>query len=271
MKNTYLLIFRIQYGEFVGTVRDEYEKKLQDIIDKCSNSNIFKSSQTKEIIEYVNNKYDDELEFLWEKYDNNAIWRNKLNRKWYAVILTITEEKLKIESKKEIEIIDLMYQKDKICDVIDNIKIYPGYHMNKKSWLTIKLDNSMRTDEIIKFIDNSYSLSIEGKSRNSSKELSEKVYNYLTTIPKGKVVTYGQIAEFLGNKGLSRVVGTILHKNPDGDKYPCYKVLNSKGELADAFVFGGKDIQRQMLEKDGIVVIDNKVDLKKYQWENSVN
>ena len=92
---------------------------------------------------------------------------------------------------------------------------------------------------------------------------------YLTTIPKGKVVTYKQIGEFLGNKGLARAIGNILHKNPDGDKYPCYKVLNSKGELAEAFVFGGKDIQRKRLEKDGIKVVNNKVDLKIYQWKQN--
>lgn len=97
--------------------------------------------------------------------------------------------------------------------------------------------------------------------------LSQKVYDYLTTIPKGKVVTYKQIGEYLGNKGLARAVGNILHKNTDGNKYPCYKVLNSKGQLAEAFVFGGKTIQKSRLEDDGIKVVNNKVDLKIYQWK----
>lgn len=99
------------------------------------------------------------------------------------------------------------------------------------------------------------------------KSLSQRVYEYLTKIPKGKVVTYKQVAESLGNKGLARAVGNILHKNPDEHKYPCYKVLNSKGELADAFVFGGKNIQKKRLEKEGIKVIDDKVDLSLYQWK----
>lgn len=97
-------------------------------------------------------------------------------------------------------------------------------------------------------------------------ELSQKVYEYLTLIPKGKVVTYKQVAEYLGNKGLARVVGNILHKNPDGDKYPCYKVLNSKGELAEAFVFGGKEVQKKRLEQENIKVINNRVNLDQYQW-----
>ena len=140
--------------------------------------------------------------------------------------------------------------------------------MNKKSWITIKLDNTIETKRIKELIDNSYNLSLGGKRiQNRQNDLAQKVYEYLLTIPEKKVVTYKQVAEYLDNKGLARVVGNILHKNPDGDKYPCYKVLNSKGELAENFVFGGKNIQKERLEKEGIIVKDGKVDLKTYQWK----
>lgn len=256
-------------GQFVGRLREEYEHLLNDIINKCTNPNIFKSDQTKEIINYIKDKYRDDLEFLWEKFDNNAIWRNKQNDKWYGILLTISKRKLGINSDEIVEIIDLRYQKENIEDIINNENIFPGYHMNKKSWITIKMDNSMETQEIFKLIDNSYNLSVGNKSSLSNMEM--KVLEYLTTIPKGKVVTYKQVAEYLGNKGLARVVGNILHKNPDGDKYPCYKVLNSKGELAEAFVFGGKRVQKERLEKDGIKVINDKVDLNIYQWKTNSN
>lgn len=97
--------------------------------------------------------------------------------------------------------------------------------------------------------------------------MKEEVYKYLTTIPKGKVVTYGQIAEYLGNKKLARVVGNVLHVNPEPIKQPCYKVVNAKGELAKHFGSpGGIEIQKKRLEEDGVEVIDYKVDLDKYQW-----
>ena len=97
--------------------------------------------------------------------------------------------------------------------------------------------------------------------------MKEIIYNFLKIIPVGKVVTYGQIGEYLGNKKLARVVGNILHTNPDPIKYPCYKVVNSKGELAKNFGdIGGIETQKQRLEKDGIEVKYYKVDLKKYQW-----
>ena len=92
----------------------------------------------------------------------------------------------------------------------------------------------------------------------------QEVYDFLTRIPKGKVVTYGMIGEYLGNVHFARSVGNILHDNPDGEKYPCYKVVNGKGELSCAYAFGGIDEQKRRLEADGIVVEDYTVDLEKY-------
>ena len=97
-------------------------------------------------------------------------------------------------------------------------------------------------------------------------ERSKKVYEYLLKIPNGKVVTYGQIAIYLGNPRLARVVGNILHNNPDENKYPCYKIVNAKGRLAPSFAFGGMDKQKEKLQADGIEVKDDMVDLSKYQW-----
>lgn len=96
--------------------------------------------------------------------------------------------------------------------------------------------------------------------------MEQKVYEFLKKIPKGKVVTYGQIAEYLGNKKLARVVGNILHKNPDPIGQPCYKVVNQKGELSSNFGDGGIEIQKERLMADGIEVENYKVDLKKYKW-----
>ena len=96
--------------------------------------------------------------------------------------------------------------------------------------------------------------------------MKQKVYEFVRTIPQGKVVTYGQIAQYLGNKGLARVVGNILHGNPQPDVYPCFKVVNAQGRLAEHFGCGGLQEQKRRLEADGIRVTDGRVDLKKYQW-----
>lgn len=97
--------------------------------------------------------------------------------------------------------------------------------------------------------------------------MKKEVYEFLRTIPKGKVVTYGQIAEYFGNKRLARIVGNILHNNPDEDKYPCYKVVDSKGNLSKSFAFGGIEKQKEKLEKDGIVVTNYMVNLDIYGFK----
>jgi O-6-methylguanine DNA methyltransferase len=93
---------------------------------------------------------------------------------------------------------------------------------------------------------------------------SKRIYEAVKKIPKGRVATYGQVAELAGDKKMARAVGNALHKNPDPDSIPCYRVVNAKGELAGAFAFGGPDAQAKLLEADGIEVIGGKVDLEKY-------
>lgn len=148
-------------GEFVGKVREEYENELKNIIERCTIPNVFKSKQAKEVIKYVKDKYNDDLEYLWKKFPENAVWRNKKNKKWYGALLIISERKLELESDKIIDIIDLRYSKDKIKEFIDDKKIFAGYHMNKDNWITIKLDGSVKTEKIFELIDKSYNLSLE--------------------------------------------------------------------------------------------------------------
>ena len=148
-------------GEFVGRVKEEYESVLNDFIEKCSIKDIFKSNQAKLLIKYIKNKYNDDLEYLWKNFPNDAIWRNKENNKWYGLLMIIEGNKLGIESNKLIEIIDLRYQKEKINEIIDDKNILRGYHMNKNSWITIKLDESVEIKKIYELIDNSYELSLK--------------------------------------------------------------------------------------------------------------
>ena len=90
------------------------------------------------------------------------------------------------------------------------------------------------------------------------------IYEAVKRIPKGCVATYAQVAELAGNKKMCRAVGNALHKNPNPDEIPCYRVVNAKGELSGAFAFGGADEQANRLRADGIEVIDGRVDLDKY-------
>lgn len=98
------------------------------------------------------------------------------------------------------------------------------------------------------------------------KHLYPHIYNLITLIPPGKVATYGQIAELLGDSRLARVVGNALHANPDPQVIPCHRVVNAKGQLAEHYAFGGAAAQAEKLAAEGVPSRGGKVDLEKYQW-----
>ena len=135
-------------------------------------------------------------------------------------------------------------------------KVIPGYHQNKEHWNTVICDGTVPDAAIMQMIEESYDLISDSPTK--------RIYEAVRRIPRGKVATYGQVAAMAGNPKMSRAVGNALHKNPDGEKTPCYRVVNSKGELAGEYVFGGLWKQKELLEADGIEVIDGRVDLEKY-------
>ncbi|MBR2714782.1 MAG: methylated-DNA--[Ruminococcus sp.] len=98
----------------------------------------------------------------------------------------------------------------------------------------------------------------------------DRIYNTVSQIPKGKVLTYGDVAKLSGNPRWARVVGYALHNNPDQEKIPCHRVVNREGKVAKAFVFGGENEQVRLLLSEGVEVVDGKVDLEKYRWKEEI-
>lgn len=134
--------------------------------------------------------------------------------------------------------------------------VVAGYHQNKEHWNTIILDGSIPDKDIKRMIAESYDLVSDSPTK--------RIYSAVKKIPRGCVATYGQIAEPAGDRKMARAVGNALHKNPDPENIPCYRVVNFKGELSGEFAFGGAGKQAELLEADGVEVINGKVDLKKY-------
>ena len=145
-------------GAFVGQVKEEYEKVLSDIVDNCFESDVFKYEYSKLVIKYAKEKYQDDVEYLWEKFPDNAVCRRKDNKKWYFAILTVSKDKFGFDSNEKVEVIDLRASTEEIEKLVDNKKYFAGYHMNKKHWFTIILDGSVPINEIYKRIDTSYNL-----------------------------------------------------------------------------------------------------------------
>ncbi len=118
----------------------------------------FKSDGAKRVIKYIGETYGAEPEFLWAKYPSDAIFRHDLNGKWFAALLTVGKDKLGFKGTDEIEILDLKCDPLLIDGLMGNDGFLPGYHMNKKYWITILLDGSVPDDKIFGLIDLSYDL-----------------------------------------------------------------------------------------------------------------
>ena len=94
---------------------------------------------------------------------------------------------------------------------------------------------------------------------NIMSSLNDRVYEFVKNIPRGKVATYGQIALHLGNRNFARVVGNILHGNPDPEHIPCHRVVNAQGRLSRSYAFGGIEAQRRLLVSEGAVFKNEQV------------
>ncbi len=131
-----------------------------------------------------------------------------------------------------------------------------GWHQNKEHWNTIILDGTIPDEDIRRMIAESYDLVTNSPEK--------RIYEAVRQVPKGRVATYGQIAELAGNKKMARAVGNALRRCPDPDTIPCHRVVNAKGELSGAFAFGGDGVQEKLLAAEGIELTNGRVDLKKY-------
>ena len=145
-------------GSFVGRVRSEHDAVLAAIEKAFLGNGAFKFEITEEIISYAKEKYKSEPEFLWKQYPNIAVLRRCDNDKWYVALFRMPKDKLGFSEGGDIEIMDVRAETEEISAVVDGERYLPGYHMNKKHWLTVCLDGSVSADEILGRVDASYEL-----------------------------------------------------------------------------------------------------------------
>lgn len=151
--------FRIkqQAGDFVTQVREELLAIFNDIKEQCTTPQDFIFPQTNRISQYINNQYHVSPQFPWENDFESGIFRHPDNQKWFALIMNINKKKLNGEDKN-IEVINLKLNQEDISHLIQQNGFYPAYHMNKKHWITISLDDTLLDQDIISCIDKSYQL-----------------------------------------------------------------------------------------------------------------
>lgn len=143
-------------GAFVGKIREEYENILKDVRKNCFNKKSFIFSQSNRISDFILEKYGNKPEFLWDKFPGYGVFKNQDNDKWYGAIMNIDRSKLDETQKGEIEVLNLKLDKNEIQKLLKEKSFYPAWHMNKKSWITIILDETISDKTILELIEKSH-------------------------------------------------------------------------------------------------------------------
>lgn len=211
---------------------------------------------TPRIIEKIKKLYSPKLERPWYEYPDFITVKDPLSGKWFALFMIIDRKIIGLKGDGRVPVVNVKSDPELIHMINHTEGFSPAYHMNKEHWITIRLDGSVEEEKILSLIDQSMKMITDTPAR--------RIYEAVKKIPRGRVATYSRVAGLAGNPRMSRAVGNALHKNPDPLTIPCYRVVNSKGELSENFAFGGREAQKRLLEADGVEVLDYKVDLAKY-------
>lgn len=144
-------------GEFVNKVRDAYKSLLIDIKNNCFNDRKFISDQSNRIASYIKKTYSNDPEFLWEDTPGCGVFRNAKTKKWYGIIMNVDYSKLDNKTG-EIEVMNVKLRENEILELVGKPGLYKAYHMNKKSWISIVLNDTLDDEIIFSLIDESYQL-----------------------------------------------------------------------------------------------------------------
>ena len=143
-------------GTFVGSVREACLEVLYDIRKACFEVQEFLCTQTKRIMTHVQENYEDQLEYLWEKSPDTAVLRHDDNQKWYAVLMKISWEKLDKSREGQVEVVNLKH--DQVADLLLGKGIYPAFHMNKRYWISLPLDDTLSDEQVLELFERSWFL-----------------------------------------------------------------------------------------------------------------
>ena len=143
-------------GTFVGTVREACLEVLYDIRKACFEVQEFLCPQTKRIMTLVQEKYGNQLEYLWEKSPDTAVLRHEDNQKWYAILMRIPWDRLDKGREGLVEAVNLKH--DQVADLLSQNGIYPAFHMNKRYWISLPLDDTLTDKKVLELFERSWFL-----------------------------------------------------------------------------------------------------------------
>ena len=144
---------------FANDVRNAYIEILKDIKDKCCHENVFISSQANRLADEIYKKYRDKPVFPWDDF-SGGVFKNPANGKWYAIIMCINVQKIDKKQTGQVEVVNIKLDPQKIEELLSLKGFYPAYHMNKKYWVSILLNDTVSDDLLFELLDESHTFTL---------------------------------------------------------------------------------------------------------------
>ncbi|NMK38391.1 hypothetical protein HG933_03150 [Megasphaera elsdenii] len=149
-------------GPYVNRVRSAYRSLLTDIADSCCSDVLFASSQANRLTQAILDHFQVKPDFPWEhssRYQSYGAFRHTSNRKWFALIMNVKREVLDRDGNTSlIDILNVKIPPAQGDELRQIPGIYPAYHMNHKTWISVVLDETLPDEKILELIDTSYQL-----------------------------------------------------------------------------------------------------------------
>ena len=150
---------------FAGEVRQAYMAILKNIKEKCCRENVFISAQANRFAEAVYEKYGDKPVFPWDDF-SGSVFKNPNNGKWYAIVMDINIQKVDKKQTGNVEVVNIKLDPEKIQDLLKEKGFYPAYHMNKKNWISILLNNTVPDSVLLGLLDESHAFTLNKHRHN---------------------------------------------------------------------------------------------------------
>ncbi|MGT2960400.1 MmcQ/YjbR family DNA-binding protein [Streptococcus caballi] len=188
-------------GIFVGQVREAYLDVLERIASNCCQALPFSNDQANRLADWIASEWGDPVDYPFEKYPQYASYR--VGGKWYALIFPLKLEKLGFSgaiAEQEVEVVNLKVEPTEIANLLSKDGIFPSYHMSKKSWVSVVLDDSLSDEELWELVTQSRSLAapnLLGRSQGPNFWLipaNPKYYDIDAEFAENKIIDWTQKA-----------------------------------------------------------------------------
>ena len=268
-----------QLGNFLGQVRESYAELLGRISDSCFEPLPFINNQTTRLPQRIEKKNEKTYDYPFEKSPEIASYRNPSNQKWYGLIMVIAREKLDIgqeiwqkeDLQKKIEIINLKVKTSEMTKLLGHPGIYPSYHMSKKSWISLVLDDTVSDELLFSLVDTSRALTAGSSLANPNGQdywiipANLKYYDIDAEFANNKIIKWTQKASMKQGDYLTiyitaptralRYFCRILEVDIENDGYRNQKGIRKLMRIELLKTFDDKEFDISILKSHGVTNI----------------